>query len=126
MEGTEDSSEKRSHCCNTVFVKVLLSINRKMKVNPSILYVQVYYLIIGLSEIFQTPLTFTKNLFEKKLLPSGAISYSIASIFVDSSFFSRDYKFRLGFLRVFRLDLFVCIYVGRHCEGSSTNVSYLR
>ena len=66
MEGTEDSSETRSHCCNTVFVKVLLSINRKMKVNPSILYVQVYYLIIGLSEIFQTPLLHLRKIYLRK------------------------------------------------------------
>ena len=37
-----------------------------MKVNPSILYVQVYYLIIGLSEIFQTPLLHLRKIYLRK------------------------------------------------------------
>ena len=35
----------------------------------------------------------------KMLLPSGAISHCLASIFIDSSFFLRDYNSSLRFLR---------------------------
>ena len=46
--------------------------------------------------------TFTERVPGKMLLeilPSGAISHCLASIFIDSSFFLRDYNSSLRFLR---------------------------
>ena len=36
--------------------------------------------------------TFTERVLGKILLPSGAISHGLASIFIDTSFFSHDYN----------------------------------
>ena len=43
--------------------------------------------------------TFTEMVLGKMLLPPGAISHGLTSIFVDSSFFSRDCNSSLRFLR---------------------------
>ena len=59
--------------------------------------------------------TFTEMVLGKMLLPPGAISHGLASIFVDSSFFSRDCNSSLGFYVVFTIFL-VCMHLVGPCN----------
>ena len=65
----------------------------------SVIYASLLALHMIIRNIPGTSFTFTDRVLGKMLLPSGAISHGLASIFIDSSFFSRDYNSSLRFLR---------------------------
>ena len=65
--------------------------------------------------------TFTEMVLGKMLLPPGAISHGLTSIFVDSSFFSRDCNSSLRFLRGIHN---ICNNLGNKGHSAVLQVAY--